>query len=493
MTSSLPTTELTLYEQVADRLQQSIADGTLQPGDRLPSVRKLRQQMSVSMSTVLEAYRLLEDRGLIAARPQSGYYVKQTALEMPAEPHPSAPPRQVSAVDTSLAFRLMQTVSNPDLVQLGAALPGMDYLPLNALNRLMGQILRSDPVRAHAYSTVPGCEELRREIAKRMLDAGCSVSPDQVLTTNGTTEAVYLSLRAATCPGDTVAIESPCYYGLLETLKSLGLQALPLPTHPRDGISLEALEAALQTGNVTACLVVSNFSNPLGSCMGDRQKQTLVSLLNQYQVPLVEDDIYGELYFEGDRPRAIKAFDTEGWVLYCSSFSKTLSPGLRVGWAIAERYQRQMEQLKVVVNHMSAIAPQLTVAALLANGGYDRHLRQLRRAYQSQTGHMLRAICDYFPAETRVTQPRGGHVLWVEMPEIFDAIALYEEALSQGISIAPGPMFSVSGHCFRHCFRLNTGLPWSDEIDAAMQTIGYLAKRQLARKILETDRPGNIF
>ncbi|TVQ20566.1 MAG: PLP-dependent aminotransferase family protein [Leptolyngbya sp. DLM2.Bin15] len=472
-----------LYEQVADRLENLIYEGTLKPGDRLPSVRKLREQLSVSISTVLEAYRVLEDRGMICARPQSGYYVRQTALQQPQEPATTDPPKRVYDIDNSLTFRLMHAIQDPKILKLGAAVPVAEHLPLTALNRLMGQVLRQHSAKAHSYDAPPGCIELRREVAKRMLTAGCSINPDQIVTTNGTFEAVYLSLRAVTQPGDTVAIESPTYYGLLEALEMLHLKVLELPTHPRDGLSLDDLETAMQRQQITACVLVSNFSNPLGTCMGDAKKKQLADLLERYDMPLIEDDIYGDLYFEGNRPKAIKAFDRSGRVLYCASCSKTLSPGMRVGWAIAGRYQAKVEQLKWVLNQTTAIAPQLTLAAFLANGGYDRHLRQLRRKYQMQTAQMTQAICDYFPAETKVTRPNGGHVLWLELPPEFDSIQLYEEALAQNISIAPGVIFSASSG-YRNCFRLNCSLPWTDDVEQAMRTIGYLAKKQLAVTML---------
>ncbi|MEL6321948.1 MAG: PLP-dependent aminotransferase family protein, partial [Cyanobacteria bacterium J06626_14] len=465
------------------RLHDLIREGTLTPGDRLPSVRKLKQQLSVSMSTVLEAYRVLEDRGIISARPQSGYYVKTTALSLPDEPSQSAPSFQVRSVDMSPMLRLLKMGLSPDIIKLGAALPGVEHFPLNTLNRLMGQVMRADPIGVHSYSTVPGCESLRREVAKRMLSAGCSVSPDSVVITAGASEAYYLALRTLTKPGDTVVIESPAYYAILEALNSLDLKAIELPTHPREGISINALKSALESQTITVVILVSNFSNPIGSCMSDRKKKAIIDLLNTHDVPLIEDDVYGELYFEGDRPKAIKAFDTEERVIYCSSVSKTLSPGLRIGWCLPGSYQTQIETTKVVVSHMTATAPQLTVAAFFANGGYDRHLRNLRREYQKQMNRMIQAILDYFPAETRVTRPNGGHVLWVEITGGFDALEFFEEAIQHRISIAPGPMFSASNE-FQNCFRLNTGLPWTSEIDDAMKTLGHLAKKQLARKML---------
>ena len=477
-----------LYEQVADSIQTLINEGTLQPGDRLPSVRKLRQQLGVSISTVLEAYRLLEDGGVIAARPQSGYYVKQNPSVFPHEPQPSAPCFKILPLDNSLAFRVHSDIRNQQTLKLGAAVPAPENFPTAALNRLMAKVIRAEPELVHAYNVPPGCAALRREIAKRLMDAGCSLTPEQIVITNGTSEAVYLSLKAVTKPGDTVAIESPCYYGLLEALEALHLKALELPTHPREGISLPHLEAALAEKQIAACIVVSNFSNPLGHTMSDRNKQELVALLNRYDLPLVEDDVYGELYFGKVRPKAIKAFDTQCRVLYCGSVSKTLSSGLRVGWCLPGLYQRRVEQLKLVMNMTTAIAPQLTVAAFFSNGGYERHLRQLRRTYRLQMANMTQAICQYFPAETRVTRPQGGHVLWLELPSDFEVMELYEEALQAKISIAPGVIFSPSGS-YSNCLRLNCGLPWSERVEQAMETLGMLIKKQLARKILGKNLP----
>ncbi|NJO46359.1 MAG: PLP-dependent aminotransferase family protein [Oscillatoriales cyanobacterium RM2_1_1] len=469
--------KVNLYEQVAHRVQCLIEEGTLQPGDRIPSVRKMHQQMNVSISTVLEAYRLLEDRGLIGARPQSGYYVKRQILHPRDEPAPSAPPQLAREVDASLSVRINAALQDPQVIKLGAAVPGIDLFPIKALNRLMSQVLRQNPRLCHSYGGIPGCEPLRHEIARRMMDAGCAIAPDEILITNGTYEAIYLSLRAITQPGDTVALESPAYYGILEILESLHLKALELPTHPRDGLSLPDLENALNQGKVAACLLVTNFSNPLGSCMTDEQKQQLVGILEKYDTPLIEDDIYGELCFQGSRPKAVKAFDRKGLVMYCASFSKTLSPGLRVGWAIAGRYQARLERLKLFINLGTATPNQLVIAAFLANGGYDRHLRHLRRAYQEQVMRMTQAIYEYFPATTKVTRPQGGHVLWLELPKPFDSGKLYEAAYQHQISIAPGSMFSTTGD-YQNCFRLNCGLPWSSEIQQAMKTLGNLVKQQ---------------
>jgi DNA-binding transcriptional MocR family regulator len=470
-----------LYLQVADRLHQLMVEGTLQPGDRLPSVRKLHQQLSVSISTILEAYRVLEDRGWVQARSQSGYYVKSMLPNTRAEPQQSAAFVQHQPIEVSLSYRLYASKRDPQILQLGTAVPSPDLFPLAALNRLMGQVTRS-PALIHGYDVPAGSLVLRHEVARRLMEAGCALNPNELIITNGATEAMYLSLQAVTKPGDTVAIESPTYYNLLEILNALHLKALELPTHPQTGVSLTALESALQQKQVSACVLIPNFSNPLGSCMSEENKSAIAKMMAEYQVPLIEDDIYGELNFSGTRPKAIKAFDRAGWVIYCSSISKILSPGLRIGWCASGRYQLKVEQLKMAMNLNTSPLPQLTIAAFLTNGGYDRHLRQLRRTFELQVDRMTQAIYDYFPAETKLTRPKGGFILWLELPEQFDSLVLYEEALAHNIQIAPGVIFSPGGN-YRNCLRLSCGLPWSIEIDRAMQTLGLLCQGQLTRSI----------
>ncbi len=476
-----------LYQQVADRLRQLMTEGTLQPGDRLPSVRKLHDQLSVSISTILEAYRVLEDQGWVQARSQSGYYVKSMPELTRAEPQQSMTLTQDQPIEVSLAYRVYASKGDPNLLQLGMAVPSPDLCPLPALNRLMGQVLRSQPPAViHVYDVPAGCLPLRHEVARRLMDAGCALNPNELIITHGATEAMYLSLQAVTQPGDIVAIESPSYYNLLEILNALHLKALELPTHPQTGVSLTALESALQQNQIAACVLIANFNNPLGSCISENNKRAIAKMIAKYKIPLIEDDIYGELNFKGTRPKAIKAFDTEGWVLYCASMSKVLSPGFRIGWCAPGRYQLKVEQLKMAMNLSTAVIPQLTIAAFLTNGGYDRHLRQLRRTFELQVDRMTQAIYAHFPAETKITRPQGGFILWLEFPAQFDSLVLHEEALAHDIQISPGVMFSPSGN-YRNCLRLTCGLPWSPTIEAAMQTLGLLCKRQLARLILDRE------
>jgi DNA-binding transcriptional MocR family regulator len=465
-----------LYVQLADLVEAQIVAGTYRPGDRIPSVRRLRDQHGVSLTTVLEACRVLEDRGRIRSRPQSGYYVQRRDARR--DPETSAPSARARRVDASLAVEINLGIGSPQHPTLGAAVQGTELMPITAINRLMSQAMRLQPTVCHSYDAPPGSPELRRAIARRGADAGIAVGPDDIVVTSGAKEAVYLSVRSVTRPGDTVAIESPAYYALLEVLSSLDLRVVEVASHPRDGIDLDRLERVLERQRVAAIALMSNFSNPTGSCMSDDAKRRLVGLLETYDVPLVEDDVYGDLAFDGHRPRSLKAFDRDGLVLSCGSYSKTLSPGLRVGWAIPGRHQERFELLKLVVNQATATAPQLAIASFLESGGFDRHLRRVQRAYHDQMDRMIEAVERHFPATSRHTTPRGGHVLWVQLPEGADAMALHRDASEHGVQIAPGPMFSAS-RGYQDFIRINTGFPFTDRTEQQVALLGRLVAAQL--------------
>ncbi|MBD3880890.1 PLP-dependent aminotransferase family protein [Phormidium tenue FACHB-886] len=466
-----------LYEQVADRIAKLIQQGTLRAGDRIPSVRQLRSQLGVSVSTVLEAYRLLESEGLIEARPQSGYYVRITQGDLPPEPSISTPGDVATVVGVgSLVSEILAAARDPDRVPLGASGASPLLLPTLKLNQILAKVARHAEPSTNLYDLPPGNETVRRRIARRSLGWGGSLTAEDLIITCGCMEAINLCLKAVARPGDTIAIESPVFYGFLQILESLGMKALEIPTHPRDGVSLTALEAAIQTHSVKACLFTPSFSNPLGCCMPEEKRQQLAELLRRSQIPLIEDDIFGELYFGDRRPKPVKAFDTEGWVLLCSSFSKDLAPGYRVGWTAPGRFNPLVQRLK----HASTIAnptlPQLAIAEFLQSSGYDHHLRQLRKAYAAQTQQVIQAIGQFFPEGTKVTRPQGGFLLWVELPEAIDSLALYRQAMEQKISIVPGLIFSASQK-YQNCIRLNCGNPWSEELEKGLATLGHLAWR----------------
>jgi len=469
-----------LYQQVAGRLAALIESGTLRPGDRVPSLRRVSGQQRVSLSTTLQAYGVLESRGLIEARPQSGFYVRPR-LEL-LTPRPQRPPVPSATTKVDLASvlaTLLRAAADPTLVGLGAAAPSAELLPGRKLARLIGPILRRNAGH-DAYSTAPGLPELRRELARRAVDWGALLSPDDIVTTCGGTEALYLALRAVTSPGDTVIVESPAYFGVLLLLQELGLKAVEVPTLPESGLSIEALRTALTRHRVQACVAAFNCHNPLGFVMADEAKREIVELLARHQVPLIEDEVYGDLAFGDARARPAKAFDHHGLVLYCSSFSKTIAPGYRVGWIAGGRFHARIVDLKFTTTLATPTLPQLAIAAFLRGGAFDRHLREMRGACQRQVELMREAIGRGFPAGTRVTRPAGGFLLWVEMPAEVDSLRLFDEALAEGISITPGSVFSARLR-LRNCIRLNCGRPWTEAVEKAVATLGRLATAQLRR------------
>ena len=406
-----------LYQKVADEIGALISAGTLRAGERVPSVRRLSRQQGVSVSTVLQAYQRLEDIGLIEARPQSGYYVRRRRAEV-EEPETSRPPRRVLTVEVNaLADAMLAHANDPAFVAFGSGCPSPELFPLERVRRVISSVARRDRQALGRYGLPPGSERLRRAVARRALEWGCRIDYRELVTTTGCMEAINLCLRAVTRPGDLVALESPTYFGFLQILQGLGLRALEIPTHPRTGISLDALEPALREHPVKAVLVMPNVSNPIGASMSDAAKRRLVELLAARNVPLIEDHIYADLYFGASPPKAAKAYDRSGNVMLCGSFSKTLAPGLKAGWIVPGRWGDSIRILKFVASGGQTEIVELAVAELIESGGYERTLRGLRRRFEEQVDAARGVIAESFPRGTRVTRPSGAFILWVELPQ----------------------------------------------------------------------------
>ncbi|MGE5648789.1 MAG: PLP-dependent aminotransferase family protein [Bacillota bacterium] len=471
------------YEALAEEIAQSIRTGVMKLGDRLPSVRQASTSRGVSPSTVFEAYYLLEARGLIRARERSGYYVTAGAKSLPPEPDISSRPLGDSTnVDVSqLVFDVLESLKTRDVIPFGSAFPSPLLFPLQRLARSMASSVQEMDPWGTVDDLTPGNAALRRQIALRYLADGLHIHTDEIVITNGALEALNLCLQAVARPGDCILIESPTFYAALQALERIGLKAIEVPTHPREGVDLEAMALALERHKPKACWLMTNFQNPLGSSMSDEKKQALVELLASHDVPLIEDDVYGELYFGSRRPVSAKAFDTKGLVMHCSSFSKCLAPGYRIGWAVPGRFTQRVARLKVTTT-LSASAPaQAALADYLAKGGYDRHLRQLRHALSVQQSAMVQAVARHFPKGTKATRPSGGYFLWIELPGKINTLEIHRQALSLGISIAPGPMFSAH-RGFTNCLRLNYGHPWDERAEAALTTLGRLIAANMDAK-----------
>lgn len=466
------------YEALAADIASAIQKGILRPGEKLPSVRRASASRRLSPATVFEAYYLLEARGLIQARPRSGYYVSRSVRAHPPEPEVSSrPDGEARPVEISeLVFDILESSMSREVVPLGSAFPSPLLFPLPRL----GRALAASATHLEPWSTVddltPGNLDLRRQIALRYLLDGVRIDVDGIVVTNGAMEALNLCLAAVCSPGDAVIVESPCFYACLQALERLGLRAIEVATDPRQGVDLGALEAAIVRHRPRACWLMTNFQNPLGSTMDEHKKRALVELITRYELPMIEDDVYGELYFGDRRPVPTKTFDDDGWVMHCSSFSKTLAPGYRVGWAAPGRFARKVAHQKLTASLATCIPVQLGLARYLERGNYERHLRALRATLRGNRDQYIEALGRYCPAGTRVSRPGGGYFLWVELPGHADALALQRQAMHEGVSLAPGPMFSAS-RLFSHHVRINYGHPLTAQVEAALESVGRLAAR----------------
>ncbi len=467
-----------MYEQVADRVVELIDSGELPMGSRAPSLRSLSERFEVSISTAIAAYRVLENRRRLEVRPQSGFYVRAQRRGKVEEPEMSSPPDTASAVTVGdLGLLLVSEFGQPGVVALGAANGAVSDWSMKAVHGLMNSISRSQPLLAASYGPPAGMPTLRREVARWYTRAGCSFSPDDVIITCGALEAIHLCLRAVTDRGDAIAVESPTYWGILQTIETLGLKALEIPTHPRTGVSLDALQVVLDQRMVKAVVLIPTVHNPLGSIMPEENRRRLIAMIRKADVALIEDDIYADLSYSADRVPACRSFDdspsSKTSAMICGGFSKTVAPSLRIGWCMPGKWIKQVTRMKAWMNIAAPTLPQLALAQFMQDGGYERHLRKVTSVYRRQVERMSELLAEHFPHETRITRPQGGFLVWAELPDQVDTVDLHHRAIQAGISICPGIVFSATGK-YQNCVRLNCGLLWTLQVEQAIPTLGKL-------------------
>lgn len=465
---------MTRYEQLAHDIKRQISQEVWRSGEKIPSVRASCKNSGYSIATVLQAYQLLESQGWVTAKPQSGYFVAPQIenLISPLVKNRPTEPKQININDQ--LFDVLQRNTQQNMVPLGSAFPDPSLFPQQALARNLASASRKMPENSAIVNLPPGSKGLRRNIAQRYAQQGLSVSPKDIVITSGAMEALSLSLQAVTKPGDMVAIETPTFYGALQAIERLNLRAVEIPTHPINGIDLNALDDALSKHPIKACWLMTNFQNPMGFCMSDQAKQLLVNLLDKHQVALIEDDVYAELFFGSQKPKPAKAFDHNGTVLLCGSFSKCLSPGFRIGWVVAGQRSETIQRLQLMSTLSSSVPIQLGISHYLQYGAYDSHLRTLRRKLEQRKHQMLSAIKMYFPKSIRMTNPSGGYFVWIEFEGNVDCSGFYEQALQSNIAIAPGTLFTSDAQSSNH-IRINYSYPCEGDILNAIQELGRIA------------------
>jgi DNA-binding transcriptional MocR family regulator len=461
-----------LYERISLRLLAQIRSGTYAIGDRMPSVRHMSEKLGVGINTVIQSYRQLEAEGYLLARPQSGFFV--CATELDGIPEPDAARFPLLPVEVSLSeqvLRYMELHVQRGVIRLGIALPGAEIMPVRRTLKILSDVVRKQPLAAWDYMHPNGDGLMVHHLARRSIGYPVPVTADDIIVTSGCMEALNLALRCVSKPGDAIAVESPTYYGSLLLLEAHQRRAVEVPAHHRNGISLDKLEQVFQRGEVKACLVSANAQNPLGYTMSMQRKQELVALSARYGIPLIENDVWGDTVFDPSQAIPLKAFDRDGLVLYCNSFSKSLMPGFRLGWAVPGRFHSRFMELKQLSTITSPSAPQLAVGEMLQSGMYEMHLRTLRRRLYRQIEETGRMVLENFPSGTRVSRPSGGCVLWVRLPREIDSSEVFRRAAQRGIHVIPGGIFSTSQRHV-HYLRLNAGNPMSSRIRAAIRLLG---------------------
>lgn len=470
-----------LYIQVAEGLEKMISDDVLKIGDKLPSVRMLSEEYGISMGTAFQAYYHLEGKGLIESRPKSGYYVRfsqRRFREMPKTMMQEPIPHDVSVKEMINSIYGDIAVHSDKVINFAIAVPDASLLPLAKINKSVVRALRNHKDHCIGYEHTQGNPDLRKQVARLSFNWGGKIKPDEVVITSGCLEAITLCLRAVTRPGDTIAVESPNYFGIYQSAESLGLKVVEVASSPLTGLDIAGMERTIREYPIKACVVTPNFNNPGGGCMPDENKKRLVEIIHKHQIPLIEDDIYGELYFGRNRPRTCKYYDTRGLVLHCSSLSKSLAPGYRIGWALPGKFTDEVRFMKRMNDISSPTLTQAAMADFLQHGRYEYHLKNLRKALHTQSLRYMQAVIEHLPEDTKVSRPQGGFVLWVELNRKVNAFKLRSEAMRHHISVVPGRIFSAGGH-YHHFIRISFGKPWNADMDYGMMMLGKIIRKML--------------
>jgi DNA-binding transcriptional MocR family regulator len=463
------------YAALADEIQDKILSGQYRAGEKLPSLRKLHNRLGLSISTIHQAYIELEKRGRVEARQKSGFFVKpleKSLLPLPVKPVTSEPPSRVRIND--LAETIVSDLQRPDMIRLGAAVADPELMPLKQLSRIAKSMSASEISAGMAlYDDCAGAMEFRCALAKMMMGYAGSVGVDEIVTTNGCLEAVSLCLRAVAAPGDVILVESPVFHCFLQLIEDLGMYVIELPGCPAKGMDPDAFESMISKNRVKACLLNPNFQNPLGSVMSTPIKKEVLNIAHHHGTPIIEDDIYGDIFFGARRPSTFKGLDTTGNVLYCSSFSKTIAPGLRAGWTLPGKFYKRVMRLKLNSQLASPNTGHIVAARFIESGAYERHLRRLRNQIKNQVSSISIAVAKHFPKDTRITFPQGGMFLWIELNKKIDAMDVFHSARQKAISFMPGVICSTTDR-YRHCLRLNCGLSWSHKLETSIAQLGHI-------------------
>lgn len=461
------------YRNIADVFENRILEGVYRVGDRLPSTRDVCRAFNVSITTAYHAYAILEQKGLIRAKPQSGYIVLSRPQVLVSHDRALLHDEHESILDLeAIALRILAADTQKSLTPFGSVFADPDLFPIKRLLSLMRTASRRPDHSDFRLHSIAGLADLRREIAKRYARHGYAVSVDEIIVTSGSIDSVNIALSALLRAGDTVAVEDPCFFPTLFSLRRHGLRGVPIPVSPHAGLDLVELERVLATGKVRACVLMSTCQMPMGVSMSNEKKQWLVQLAEKYGVPIIENGAYDEFARPGEYPASCKAFDKSGLVVSCSSFSSSLSPQLRVGWLCAGRFYKRVLSVKLLTSMTSHWIAQRTAAEFLKYENLDRHMASVRSILGKRMSTGLGELDKWSSLVRQRSDPKGGSIVWLALPSEIDSLALFTRAASEGLSFMPGALFSA-GRPRHNEIALNFSFPWTED---ALESLSRLMK-----------------
>ena len=468
-------------EQLALNIRQLIENGAWKAHSKLPSLREQSQISGYSLMTVLNAYQELEAQGLVYTKQKSGFYVTER-LNQTEQPVPSSLSLNAHIQMNSLVFGYLKSIQPADVSPLGSAFPNAELL----FNPKFMQILAQHAKRKASYMShdhmPPGNYELRTIIANRYCLQGIPTHANDIVITSGALDALNLSLQALTKPGDFILLQETIFYGAWQAAERLGLQVITIPEHPVSGFDLDSFEQALKQYPIKVCWLMLNIHNPIGFSVRDEIKQRIASLLEEYQVYLIEDDVYQELYYGTQKPLSMKYFDRQQRVLHCASFSKTLGSAVRVGWVYAGQFSHAIQHFQLMSTVSASPLLQNTLVDFLSHHHYEKHLRQLRKELEKHKKVFYQQLKQRLNPACKIHYYSSGYFLWIELPAYLDGYTIYEQLIQNKIGIAPSQLFR-SEQVSQNFIRLNCSFAWTAEIEHAVTVLAQVIQQHITQHI----------
>src|SRR5713226_1320994 len=484
------TSGVPLYRQICQRLREAILSGELPEGVRLPTERALAGELGVNRTTVMNAYNELASEGLVEGHVGRGTLVRRNHFSYENEhfePEASwllglpAGERELLGPDAGMLSELASASEQRGIISLAPGTPARDLLPAEMLSTIFTEGLVNARQSALGYCPVEGLSSLRRGIAARMRKRGVAVDAQHILILSGSTQGIGLAGRLLLSPGDEVVVEVPTYLGAIQVFRALGARVIGVPTD-NDGMRVDLLETVLVRHRPRLIYTQPTFQNPAGIVMSHERRRRLLLLAKRYQTPILEDDPYGEMYFEGKEPQPLMAMDHSGQVLYLSTYSKTLAPGLRVAWIAApEPIIERLSLHKQIFDLNTNAIGQWVVSEILRRNLLADHLVMLRHQYRQKRDLMLQAIATHWPKEVRVSHPQGGFHIWCRLLGDMRARSLLREAAHEQVAFVIGEPFHVDGGGQQQ-FRLSFAYPEEQHIEEGVRRVGNAMRRLMARR-----------